>query len=70
MQHVPCPPECVHFLQVTQRDTDICVHGRETASDQNIVLAKMLNHILSWIKVFIITKLACESIGLSARAMA
>src|SRR6266480_5216418 len=49
-QHVPCPPECAHFLRATQRDADVCVHGWEVVSDQNIVLAEMLDHLPSGMK--------------------
>ena len=31
----------------TQRDANISVHGRKTASDQNIVLPEMLDHLLA-----------------------
>ena len=49
-KHVPGLPECAHFLRKTQRDSDVCVHGREGASDQNITVAEMLDHLLSGMK--------------------
>src|SRR5438552_17465578 len=49
-QHVPCPPKCAHLLRTTQRDTDLCVHWLEAASDQDVVPAEMLDHLLSRMK--------------------
>src|SRR5438445_9153512 len=49
-QHVPCPPKCAHLLRTTQRDTDVCVHWLEAASDQDVVPPEMLDHLLRRMK--------------------
>ena len=69
-QLVPGSPECAHFLRKTQRDSDVRFHSWEGSSDQDITVPKMLDHFHRRMEEFISTKLACESIGLSPRAMA
>src|SRR5215469_2977922 len=43
--HVPRTPERIHFILSTQRNTDVCIHWRESTSNQDIVFAEMLNNI-------------------------
>src|SRR5215468_5686063 len=43
--HVPRTPERMHFILSTQRNTDVCIHWRESTSNQDIVFAEMLNNI-------------------------
>src|SRR5215471_19209046 len=43
--HVPRTPESNHLILSAERDTDVCIHWRESTANQDIVLAKMLDNI-------------------------
>ena len=42
---VPGSPERCHFIPSTESDADMCVHGREDTSNQNIIKPKMLHNL-------------------------
>ena len=49
-QRVPRLPEKPHFIREPERDSDVCAHGRKASSDQNVIFAEVLDHVICWMK--------------------
>src|SRR5690242_21922073 len=49
-QLVPGAPKCQHLLRPSQRDSYVRIHSWKLRADQNVVLAKVLNHLIRWME--------------------
>ena len=49
VKSIPGIPERPHFLRSSKGHSNMCIHSRKAASDQNVALPKTTNHLFRWV---------------------